>query len=125
MKKKSGFRKFWIIFLFLCGLVCIFRGFDAWGEKELIYGIVEHTYIADSKNSPSSAMCSVSWVDKDGDRHVNGMPDDADYEAGDSYPIWVDAKSHSREMPSVKEGIAVLVIGGIMWIIGIILWRKR
>lgn len=124
MKKRSAFCKFWIVFLFLCGFACIVNGLNAWEEKELIYGTVEHTYIADGKNSPASPMCRVSWVDKDGDRHINGMPDDANYEEGDLYPIWVDAESHSREILSVKEGIAGLIIGGVTFIGGIVIIKK-
>lgn len=70
-------------------------------------------------------MCRVTWYDKDGEKHTNGMPNNNDYEVGDYYIFEVDAETNSHEVKSNGEIIVAFIIGLIMCIVCVIIWRAK
>lgn len=121
-----------LIFVFLMGLIMMCNIASLNEEAELIYGIVENTYTSRTHNGTrhggsfsGAPMCSVTWYDKDGDKHTNGMPNDNDYEIGDYYYFEVDAETNSYEIRSNAELIVMAVIGFIVCTLCVIIWRYK
>lgn len=119
--------------IFFCGFCILCKFFMIFEESEEIEGTVEHTYISHANNGVRPAggtagsvpMCSVVWYDKDGDKVTYGMPNDRDYEVGDSYFLEVDAKTNRIPRRSVGEGVASLLIGLGVCITCVIIWIKK
>ena len=70
-------------------------------------------------------MCRVVWYDKEGEKVSYGMPNDKNYEVGDSYFFEVDVETNRIPKRSVGEGVAALIIGLIMCVTCIIIWRVK
>lgn len=135
MKKKSGgwFSKLMLILVFFAGICMMASFFSAFEKTELIEGIVEHTYMSGAANTLKSGggtvaavpMCRVVWYDKDGEKVIYGMPNDKDYEVGDSYFFEVDVATHHYPKRTVGEGVVGLIIGIITCIVCVLIWRKK
>jgi len=129
MKKKSGgwFTKLILILVFFAGL-CMMANIAMMNEEtELVEGIVEHTYTggAHGKNGrriTSVPMCRVVWYDKDGEKVVYGMPNDRDYEVGDSYFFEADAETNHYPAKAKGEYIVAFVLGIIICVVTVLIW---
>lgn len=136
MKKKAlnglGI-KFVLAFIFICGFFILCNFFMVFEETEEIEGIVEHTYISQSHSgvrpaggsSGSVPMCRVVWYDKDGEQVTYGMPNDRDYEVGDSYFLEVDAETNRIPKSSAGEGVAALLVGLFVCVTCVVIWIKK
>lgn len=136
MKKKLTYglgTKLILILIFLGGFFMSCNFFMVFEETEEIEGIVEHTYISRAYNGVRPAggsvgsvpMCRVVWYDKEGERVVYGMPNDKDYEVGDSYFFEVDTETNRIPKRSAGEGVAALIIGLIMCVTSIVIWKIK
>ncbi len=134
MKKKStGLgSKIVLILVFFAGICMMASFFMAFEETELIEGTVEHTYMSGAANGirPGGSiaevpMCRVVWYDKDGEKVIYGMPNDKDYEVGDSYFFEVDVATHHYPKRSVGEGVAGLIIGIIVCVVCVLIWKNK
>lgn len=134
MKKKPiyGFgTKLFLTVLFIIGFFMFCNLFMMFEETEEIEGTVEHTYYSRYYNWPlkrsskGTPMCRVVWYDKDGDKVIYGMPNDAEYEVGDSYYLEVDVDTNRIPKRSLGEGIAATIIGLVLCTVSVIIWRKK
>lgn len=134
MKKKlTGLgTKIMLILLFFAGICMMSSFLMAFEETELVEGIVEHTYMSGAANGvqPGGSiaevpMCRVVWYDKDGEEVIYGMPNDMDYEVGDSYFLEVDVETNRYPKRSVGEGVVGLIIGVIMCTVSLLVWRAK
>ena len=132
MKKKSiGIgTKIVLLIVFFCGFCMMMNIFRMNEATELIEGTVEHTYIGGATGKrggkiTSVPMCRVVWYDKDGEKVTYGMPNDKDYEVGDSY--FFEADAETNHFPAKKKGeyIAAFIIGIITCIVVVLIWKVK
>ncbi len=133
-KKPTGLgTKITLILLFFAGICMMCSFLMAFEETEIVEGIVEHTYMSGAANTLQTGggsiaevpMCRVVWYDKDGEEVIYGMPNDMDYEVGDSYFLEVDTETNRYPKRSVGEGVVGLIIGVIMCMVSILVWRAK
>ena len=131
MKNKSGavMTKIVLGIVFLCGIFMMCNIFMMNEETEWMEGTVEHTYMSGAANGTRVGgsiaevpMCRVVWYDKDGEKVVYGMPNDRDYEVGDSY--FFEADAETNHFPAKKKGeyIVSFIIGIIVCIVAVLIW---
>lgn len=136
MRKKVTYglgTKILLIVIFFCGFFFLCNFFMAFEETEEIEGIVEHTYISEAHegvrpaggSAGSVPMCRVVWQDKDGEEVTYGMPNDKNYEVGDSYFLEVDAETNRIPKRSVGEGIVALIVGLLVCVTCVVVWVKK
>lgn len=121
-----------LIIVFLAGLLMMSNIVFLNEETEFIYGTVVNTYTSRTASGTraggsfqGSPKCSVTWYDKDGEQHTNGMPNNNDYEIGDYYLIEVDAETNSYEAKSNGEIIVMFVIGLITCTVSVKIWKAK
>lgn len=132
MKKNSGgwFTKFILILVFFGGFCMMMNIFSMNEATELVEGTVEHTYTSGATGKrggriASTPMCRVVWYDKDGEKVTYGMPNDKDYEVGDSYFFEADAETNHFPVKSKGEHIVAFIIGIIMCVAVVLIWRSK
>lgn len=131
MKKKSTgiVSKLMLVIVFLMGICMMCNIFRMNEETEWMEGTVEHTYMSGAANGtrPGGSiaevpMCRVVWYDKDGEKVVYGMPNDRDYEVGDSYFFEVDAETNHFPAKAKGEYIVAFVLGIIICVVVVLIW---
>lgn len=135
MKKKSTglFSKILLILVFFVGVLMMYNIAFVFVETERIEGVVEHIYMGKVTNGVKTAggafsgtpMCRVVWYDKDGEEVVYGMPNDNDYEVGDSYFLEVDVETNRIPKRPVGECVVATSMGLIICIVCVFIWRKK
>ena len=134
MKKKATYglgTKLILIVLFLMGLLMVVNIAFLFEETEEIEGIVEHTYVGSyyngvaKINGKGAPMCRVVWYDKEGEKVIYGMPNDAEYEVGDSYFLEVDVDTNRIPKRSVGEVVFAVMIGLIICAVSVIIWKNK
>lgn len=135
MKTKSTglVSKIILILVFFMGLCMMCNIFMVFEETVEIEGIVEHTYMSGAANGARAGggsiaevpMCRVVWYDKEGKKVTYGMPNDKDYEVGDSYFLEVDEDTWRVPKRTTGELIVAPIIGLITCIVCVLIRRKK
>lgn len=121
-----------LILVFVVGLCMLCNIFFLHEETIEMEGIVEYTYMSGATHKgrtiAETPMCRVVWYDKEGEKVIYGMPNNKDYEVGDSYFFEVDERTWRRPKKTSGEIILATIVGVAMCMVVIVIWmgtRKK
>ena len=112
-KRKAMF--FFLCFGVLVSFIFIGKIFDLTTETTKINATVTKTYrtrVSRKGHHVRRPKMNIKWEDAKGKVHTEGsLYNKTDLKVGDAYPIKVDAKTHSRIVPSKSGSIVMCLLG--------------